>query len=142
MFYHVEVTQTIDLEPRHFGPGLRKVLFDKLVEKVSTGQGMRHPGIDDGMHACAIDFLSVFQNSLSLVVLLSKPIIHSWDSSPEVADYVPVLSQLACSRITHACRKSHHHVCNSSSSSSVVAQVGRPFSRRHAVPPPTTCHAA
>jgi hypothetical protein len=42
MFYHVQVTQTIDLEPRHFGPGLKNVLFEKLVEKVEGTCSAKH----------------------------------------------------------------------------------------------------
>eukprot|EP00877_Chromochloris_zofingiensis_P002996 jgi/Chrzof1/12698/Cz07g04130.t1 len=33
MFYHVQISQTIDLEPQHFGPNLKRVLKEKVIEK-------------------------------------------------------------------------------------------------------------
>ncbi len=41
MFYDLRITQSLDLEPRHFGPNLRQVLRDKLVEKVSMAAAHR-----------------------------------------------------------------------------------------------------
>jgi len=39
MFYHVTLSQNIDLEPRHFGARIRETIRNKLVEKVEGSCG-------------------------------------------------------------------------------------------------------